>query len=104
MERECQERPYNARKYNLLGLALLRTDPQKAVDAFKNALRCDLHHGPAYLNLAQAHQQANDVFSAQRCLQRYLELMPYGIHATDARRRLAALGQPIVAGPGGGPR
>jgi tetratricopeptide (TPR) repeat protein len=80
-----------ARVYNLVGVSRLDDNPQAAIAAFKNALRCNLYHGPAYFNLAQACEKANNVAAARRCLRRYLKLMPYGPLAEDARRRLAAL-------------
>jgi len=97
MERVSQEKPYDARRFNLLGLANLRdrdqpadsdTKPQVAIEAFKNALRCDLQFGPAYLNLAQAYEEAGNTSAARQCLLRYLQLLPDGPFAEDARRRL----------------
>jgi tetratricopeptide (TPR) repeat protein len=88
----------DARVYNLMGLARLDNDPQRAITDFRNALRCNLYHGPAYFNLAQAYEKTNDVVSARRCLRRYLKLMPYAPQAEDARRRLAEL--PPDAGRG----
>jgi Tol biopolymer transport system component/tetratricopeptide (TPR) repeat protein len=100
LERQRDLQPREARKYNLLGLALL-LPPQKdgdpdpnaaeAVDAFKNALRCDLLFEVGYLNLAQAYRQAHDAASAKACLERYLHLFPTGRYVGDARRRLAEL-------------
>jgi hypothetical protein len=91
--------PADPRRYNLLGLALLRpradepldpdADPTQAIDAFKNALRCDLNFGAGYLNLAEAYRQSENMDPAQQCLRRYLERMPNGPYARDARRRLA---------------
>jgi tetratricopeptide (TPR) repeat protein len=91
LEEQCEHLPRDARTFNYLGLALLETDPRQAPDAFKNALRCDLRFEAAYLNLAQAYQLANDPASARLCLQRYLTLLPHGVYAADARRRLAAV-------------
>jgi predicted Zn-dependent protease len=91
MEDQCDRLPRDPRKFNLLGLALLESEPRQAVDAFKNALRCDLRFEPAYLNLAQAYQLTNDPQSARMCLERYLAFIPGGVYAADARRRLAAL-------------
>lgn len=91
MEQHCEQPPPDARKFNLLGLALLESQPRQARDAFKNALRCDVRFEPAYLNLAQAYQLANDPNAARLCLQRYLALLPDGVYAADARRRLAAV-------------
>lgn len=90
----------DARVYNLVGVSLLDDDPRAAVAAFRNALRCDLYHGPAYFNLAQAYEKADDVPSARLCLRRYLKLMPYAPLADDARRRLAELPPEPVAQPG----
>jgi predicted Zn-dependent protease len=90
-EDQCDRLPHDARKFNLLGLALLEGEPRQAVDAFKNALRCDLRFESAYLNLAQAYQLANDPQSARMCLQRYLAFIPGGVYAADARRRLAGV-------------
>jgi tetratricopeptide (TPR) repeat protein len=81
----------DARVYNLVGVSLLDTDPRKAVTAFRNALRCNLYHGPAYFNLAQAYEKQSDVASARLCLRRYLKLLAYAPLADDARRRLAEL-------------
>ena len=94
MEEQCDRLPHDARKFNLLGLALLEAQPRQAVDAFKNALRCDLRFEAAYLNLAQAYQLANDAPSARMCLQRYLAFIPGGAYAADARRRLVAVDTP----------
>jgi hypothetical protein len=91
MTAPCAQPPRDPRKFNLLGLACLETQPDRAVEAFRNALRCDLYYGPAYLNLAQAYERRDNRFAAQQCLLRYLELMPHGALADDARRRLAAL-------------
>jgi Tfp pilus assembly protein PilF len=81
----------DARVYNLVGVSLLEDDPRAAATAFRNALRCSLYHGSAYLNLAQAHEKLNDVAAARRCLRRYLKLLAYTPQAEDARRRLAEL-------------
>lgn len=94
MVQRCAQPPRDARQFNLLGLALLEAAPDKAVLAFKKALRCDLHFGPAYLNLAQAYHKTGDTRSASLCLKRYLDLMPYGPLASDAARRLATLQGP----------
>jgi tetratricopeptide (TPR) repeat protein len=97
MNRRCSQRPYSARKFNLLGLSYLKksddeqTGTKSAVDAFQNAIRCVLDYGPAYLNLAQAYQEAGDLTSARQCLRRYLELSPDGDFAADARQRLATM-------------
>ena len=80
-----------ARFYNLLGLALLARKPDRAAEAFKNGLRCDLHYKPAYLNLAETYQKLKDSRSAQMCLRRYLHVCPQGVYVEDARRRLAGL-------------
>jgi tetratricopeptide (TPR) repeat protein len=90
MDRHCKDGPPEARKFNLLGMALLDRDPKAAITAFQKALRCDLRFGPGYLNLAQAYRQANDTPSAIACLRRYLELMPRGELADDAAARLGA--------------
>lgn len=84
--------PRDARLYNLLGVALLDGDVNRAITAFREALRCDLNYGPAYLNLAQAYQKANRAQDARLCLRRYLKLFPDGELADDARRRLNAAG------------
>jgi hypothetical protein len=89
MEQQCQVWPHDARQYNLLGLALLETKPREAIEAFKKAVRCDLHFEPAYLNLAQAYERVNDRDAKRSCLYRYLRLRPDGVYADDARRRLA---------------
>jgi tetratricopeptide (TPR) repeat protein len=91
MDRVADQPTADARAFNLLGLALLDRDPRAAANAFKKALRCDLHFGPAYLNLAQAYQRAGDPPSAVACLKRYLELLPSGPLAADATRRLGEL-------------
>ncbi len=80
------------RLYNLLGVAALEGDPHGAIVAFQDALRCDLNYGPAYLNLADAHEKAGRVADARLCLRRYLKLFPDGEWADDARRRLAVAG------------
>jgi tetratricopeptide (TPR) repeat protein len=98
--RLCDREPFDARKYNLLGLALLMqpqakddpsANPMEAIDRFRNALRCDLKFGVGYLNLSLAYQRAGDLTSARQCLLRYLELMPQGRFAADAQFRLADL-------------
>jgi hypothetical protein len=91
MEKECEQPHPDAQRFNLLGLALLDENPQKAIDAFKNALRCDLSFGPGYLNLADAYRKALNRDAARECLQRYLELDANGPYAADAQRRLARL-------------
>jgi hypothetical protein len=80
-----------ARVYNLVGVSRLDDHPKAAVTAFRNALRCNLYHGPAYFNLAQAYVKLNEVESARLCLRRYLKLLAYAPLADDARRRLAEL-------------
>jgi tetratricopeptide (TPR) repeat protein len=91
--------PNDARKFNMLGIALL-TAPQmegepdrarQAIDAFQNAIRCDLRFGPAYFNLAQAYVRAQERGAARLCLFRYLQLEPQGPFVADAQRRLAEL-------------
>lgn len=94
--------PPDARHHNLLGLAVLEADPVGAVAHFRNALRCDLHHGPAYFNMAMAFEKAKDPNSAMLCLRRYLKLQPYAADAADARQRLAALQVPEGEGGAGG--
>jgi tetratricopeptide (TPR) repeat protein len=91
MEGQCIQQPADARKFNLLGLALLERQPREAAGAFKKAIRCDLSYGPGYLNLAQAYRLSNDTPSAVACLRRYLEIQSFGPQAADAARRLAAL-------------
>jgi len=96
--------PQDARKHNLLGLAYLDTNPVEAIGHFRTALRCNLYFGPGYLNLAQAYEKSQDLASARLCLRRYLDLMPHGHHAADARQRLAKLANeagPAADGPGG---
>jgi tetratricopeptide (TPR) repeat protein len=92
--------PRDARLYNLLGVAALEGDTNRAIQAFQNALRCDLKYGPAYLNLAQAYQKASRLADARWCLRRYLKLFPEGELADDARRRLTVAGD--VNGPAAG--
>jgi tetratricopeptide (TPR) repeat protein len=92
--------PRDARLYNLLGIASLEGDANKAIQSFQNALRCDLSCGSAYLNLAQAYEKANRVPEARLCLRRYLKLFPGGELAEDARRRLTVAGDDN--GPAGG--
>jgi hypothetical protein len=91
LEPRAHREPHDPQVHNLFGLALLEADARAAIVQFKTALRCDLHYGTAYLNLAQAYQKANELESAVWCLKRYLKLMPYGPSAQDARQRLAAL-------------
>lgn len=100
MREQCRQEPHDERKYNLLGLAYLRhadrplnpeANASAAVEAFQNALRCDLWFDPAYLNLAQAYLDMQNIESATACLQRYLELFPAGPYAADAQRRLSAI-------------
>ncbi len=95
----------DASVYNLVGASLLDDNPVAAITAFRNALRCNLYHGPAYFNLAQAYEKSNDPASARLCLRRYLKLMGYGPLADDARRRLAELppdpARPVPPGGGG---
>jgi predicted Zn-dependent protease len=97
LEPRVDVEPRDEHRYNLLGLALLDSDPGAAALQFKNALRCNLYYGPAWLNLAQAYANGNDRTSAGQCLRHYLRMMPYGPQAEDARQRLALLD----AGEGG---
>lgn len=92
--------PFDTRKFNLWGLALLLPkqtkddpdfSPQDAIEKFRSAIRCDLQFGPAYLNLAEAYRQTNNHSAARSCLLRYLDLMPNGPYATDAQHRLGEL-------------
>jgi hypothetical protein len=94
MEPRVRQQPPSPQKCNLLGLALLETEPKLAIVQFKTALRYNLHYGSAYLNLAQAYEKTNDHESAILCLKRYLKLMPYGALAQDVRQRLALLKDP----------
>jgi hypothetical protein len=91
LEPRADAPPREAPKYNLLGLALLDSDPPAAAVQFRNALRCDLAYGPGWLNLAQAYAQAGDRTAAELCLRHYLRVLPFGPFADDARQRLAAL-------------
>jgi hypothetical protein len=93
--------PSNARLYNLLGLAVMETDPNASVPHFRNAMRCDLYFGPAYLNMAMAFEKAGDPGSSSLCLRRYLKLASFGPYAADARQRLARLQDALRAGMGG---
>lgn len=101
LDARAQQPPLLPRKFNLMGLVLLQNrdkardmvaETQLAADQFRNALRCDLKFGPAYLNLAEAHELLNELAPGQLCLQRYLELFPNGPYAMDARRRLGRMG------------
>jgi tetratricopeptide (TPR) repeat protein len=85
------DRHRDARCYNLLGVALLDEKPEEAMAAFKKALRCNLRHGPAYLNLALAYERMNDRESARQCLSRCIALLRFLPAADDARQRLAEL-------------
>jgi hypothetical protein len=91
LEPRVEAEPRDEHRYNLLGLALLESDPNAAAVQFKNALRCNLYYGPGWLNLAQAYANASDRTSAVQCLRHYLRIMPYGPQADDTRQRLAAL-------------
>lgn len=91
VEARCQQPPYDARQFNYLGLAQLDDDPRQALNAFKKALRCDLRHGPAYLNLALAYDKLGEKAHARAVLKRYLDLAPHGPYAADALRRLTVL-------------
>jgi hypothetical protein len=99
MEKHVNDPPPDARVYNLLGLALLDTDADAAITHFQDALRCDLHFGPGYLNLALAFEKTLKRQEADFCLRRCLRLMPYGPSAEDARQRLAALAQSSGSSP-----
>jgi tetratricopeptide (TPR) repeat protein len=91
--------PEEARYENALGVARLATDqePLEALKLFEKALRCDLKYGPAYLNLALGYEKIGKRLEARQCLRRYLELLPNGDLAEDAKNRLNALGDvPIV--------
>ena len=98
MKRWSRKRPPDPRKFNLLGLAQLHSSPPQAVDAFKSALRCDLHYGSGYLNLALAYEKLNQRAAAVQCLRRYLQLLPQGPLARDAQRRLGELREPPQGG------
>lgn len=91
VEPRVEAEPRDAHKYNLLGLALLPSDPAAAAKQFQNALRCDLGYAPGWLNLAQAYAAAHEPEAASQCLRHYLHGTPYGPFADDARQRLAAL-------------
>jgi hypothetical protein len=91
LEPRVDAMPRDAHRYNLLGLALLESDPSAAAQQFKNALRCDQSYGPGWLNLAQAYANAKDHTAAVQCLRHYLRVLPFGPYADDARQRLAAL-------------
>ena len=91
MDRICSAGPAEPSKYNLYGLALVDSEPRKAIVEFKNALRCDLNFGPAYLNLADAYAKIKDTQAADLCLDRYLKVNPNGPFTTEARQRIAVL-------------
>jgi tetratricopeptide (TPR) repeat protein len=91
LEPRVDVEPRDAHRYNLLGLALLESDPNAAVQQFKNALRCDLYYSPAWLNLAEAYARAKEHTAATQCLRHYLHTMPFTPYTDDARQRLAAL-------------
>jgi len=84
--------PRDARLYNLMGVILFDTSPDRAITAFQDALRCDLKYGPAFLNLAQAYEVSKRTQDARLTLRRYLKLFPDGELADDARRRLRIAG------------
>jgi tetratricopeptide (TPR) repeat protein len=92
--------PEEARYENALGVARLATDqePNEALNLFEKALRCDLKYGPAYLNLALGYERIGKRLEARQCLRRYLELLPNGDLAEDAKNRLNALGDVPIAG------
>ncbi len=92
LERPAVRDAASAPLYNLLGVSFLEgAQPQQAGNAFKKALRCDLHYGPAYFNLATAYEKHGDQPAAKACLRRYLELLPGGPLADDALARLGRL-------------
>jgi len=94
VEPRAHQKPPSPQKYNLLGLALMESEPKLAIVQFRTALRYDLHYGPAYLNLARAYEKTKDYQSAILCLKRFLKLMPYSLLAPDVRQRLAVLKDP----------
>ena len=83
--------PPDARLHNLMGLALLDTDPTAAATQFRDALRCDLAFEAALLNLAVAYEKAGERESAKLCLRRYQKLWPQRANIPDIRQRLGAL-------------
>jgi len=91
VEERCNRAPHDARLFNYLGIALLDSDTAQAMNAFKKALRCDLHYGPAYLNLAQAYAKVGETANARAVLKRCIDQIPGGPYADDALRRLVAL-------------
>jgi tetratricopeptide (TPR) repeat protein len=91
LEPRVDVEPRDAHRYNLLGLALLESDPSAAAQQFKNALRCDLAYGPAWLNLAEAYARAKEPAAATQCLRHFLHTLPFTPYTDDARQRLAAL-------------
>jgi tetratricopeptide (TPR) repeat protein len=92
--------PEEARYENALGVARLATDqePNESLKFFEKALRCDLKYGPAYLNLALGYEKIGKRQEARQCLRRYLELLPNGDLAEDAKNRLNTLGDVPVGG------
>lgn len=107
MKRHARRPGLAAEKYNLLGLAQIGTNPQEAISSFRTALRHNLQHSPAFLNLAMAYEKANDFNAAVLCLRRYLQSDSIGPYGRDAQRRLGELqdrlssGTPNDSGPQG---
>jgi Tol biopolymer transport system component len=91
VEERCSRPPPDARLFNYLGIALLDGDTGQALNAFKKSLRCDLHYGPAYLNLAKAYEKLGETANARAVLKRCIDQLPVGPYADDALRRLVAL-------------
>ena len=90
------DRLKDARAYNLLGASLLPGDPAAAAEAFKKAIRCDLGHTPAYLNLAHAFLAQGNREAARLCLRHVAERYGFAPSGVDARRRLAEMDEGSV--------
>jgi hypothetical protein len=91
LERPAVREIGTAPLYNLLGLVQRDTDRTAAINSFKRSLRCDLHFGPAYLNLAEVFEKDGQRTAARLCLLRYLALMSAGPLADDALERIGRL-------------
>ena len=84
--------PDDASSWRLLGkLALDRQDPTAALDAFRQAIRCDPYNIAAYFGLGEAAKALEQYGDAELAYQHVLELAPDSEYAIEALEALQAL-------------
>jgi tetratricopeptide (TPR) repeat protein len=84
--------PGEANPHDSLAEGLLAMGEVSAsIAEYRKALEIDPKFSSAFLGLAQCHERKNEWVEAQKALERFLELVPEGRRADEARDKLEAI-------------